>query len=330
MLSSAFRSFNDPDEYEQSIRAGAVTSLRLARGPFQAKLTRVDLGSVWMQRFQENTARTLRVAVDPSRSGILFRVPGSVAPFRHRGIDFDDDMIVFLGAGTVDHQSSGGAVEFGSLSLSPDDLARFGPLLAERDLSSPRTTIALRSNPMALTRLRSLHAVAASLARTDPARIEHSGVSKSLESALITAIIGSLARSEPRRISPVAERRAALIRRLDDHLQSQSGIPVYVTELCQALSVTERSLERACQEHLGMGPKRYLWLRRLNMARRALIESDASRTTVASIALAHGFWELGQFAVRYRQVFGESPSFTLRAIRQEHLKVRWLGLRAMQ
>jgi AraC family ethanolamine operon transcriptional activator len=61
-----------------------------------------------------------------------------------------------------------------------------------------------------------------------------------------------------------------------------------------------------------MGPKRYLWLRRLHQARRALVEEDASETTVARIAIAHGFWEIGRFAVQYRETFGEPPSSTLR------------------
>ena len=72
------------------------------------------------------------------------------------------------------------------------------------------------------------------------------------------------------------------------------SLPVYVTDLCSYLSVPERALERACQDFLGMGPKRYLWLRRLHLARRALIESDAAETKVAAVALAHGFWELGR------------------------------------
>ncbi len=72
------------------------------------------------------------------------------------------------------------------------------------------------------------------------------------------------------------------------------------------------SFERACGEFLGMGPKRYLWLRRMHLARRALVETDSSEATVAEVALAHGFWELGRFAVRYRDIFGESPSATLR------------------
>ncbi|MBR0831520.1 helix-turn-helix domain-containing protein [Bradyrhizobium manausense] len=60
-----------------------------------------------------------------------------------------------------------------------------------------------------------------------------------------------------------------------------------------------------------MGPIRYLALRRMRLARRAVVRSDPSRTTVTKIVSDHGFWELGRFSVAYRMLFGESPSCTL-------------------
>ena len=61
-----------------------------------------------------------------------------------------------------------------------------------------------------------------------------------------------------------------------------------------------------------MGPIRYLWLRRMHLARQELLRADPATTTVTSIATAQGFWELGKFSVAYRLLFGESPAVTLR------------------
>jgi AraC-like DNA-binding protein len=61
-----------------------------------------------------------------------------------------------------------------------------------------------------------------------------------------------------------------------------------------------------------MSPHRYLWLRRMNLARGALARTDARTRTVTEIAGDYGFGELGRFAVSYRRLFGESPSVTLR------------------
>src|SRR5262249_23769523 len=67
-----------------------------------------------------------------------------------------------------------------------------------------------------------------------------------------------------------------------------------------------------CQEHLGMSPTRYLWLRRMHLARRALRMGGPTTTTVTEIATSYAFWELGRFAVVYRSLFGGTPSATVR------------------
>jgi hypothetical protein len=268
MSSSAVRSFSDPDEYDRAIRAANVASLRRAGGRFHADLARVDLGGVWMQRFRESAPRLMRVAMHSSRSAILFRTPDGTGALQYRGHDVDDETIMFLGAGAVDDQISDGPIGFGSMSLTPEDLARFGGLLAERDLAAPRTTTALQPTPKALARLHFLHAATTLLARTNPGRIEHPEVAHALEDSLIVAMVRCLSDAEPLPLSRAGERRAALIRRMEECLAGQESLPVYVAALCSALNGSERALERACHDFLGMGPKRHLWLRRLHLARR--------------------------------------------------------------
>jgi AraC-like DNA-binding protein len=83
-------------------------------------------------------------------------------------------------------------------------------------------------------------------------------------------------------------------------------------DVCREVGVAGRTLRQYCHGHLGMSPSRYLWLRRMNLARRALAQTDRNATSVTQIANDCGFGELGRFAVRYRQLFGETPSATLR------------------
>jgi AraC-like DNA-binding protein len=84
--------------------------------------------------------------------------------------------------------------------------------------------------------------------------------------------------------------------------------------MCKVIQVSDRTLRMCCQEHLGMGPKRYLLLRRMHLARRALREAGPDATSVTDIATRFGFWQLGRFAVEYQSLFGESPSGTLRRL----------------
>lgn len=42
-------------------------------------------------------------------------------------------------------------------------------------------------------------------------------------------------------------------------------------EICAALEIPSRTLRTCCKAHLGMGPLRYLRLRRMQLVRRALM-----------------------------------------------------------
>ena len=87
--------------------------------------------------------------------------------------------------------------------------------------------------------------------------------------------------------------------------------PLYIPEVSKAIGVSSRTLQVCCQENLGMGPKHYLLLRRMHLARRALRGAQPDTASVTEIATRYGFWQLGRFAVEYQSLFGESPSATL-------------------
>jgi AraC family ethanolamine operon transcriptional activator len=73
-------------------------------------------------------------------------------------------------------------------------------------------------------------------------------------------------------------------------------------------------LRDALNEVHGVSPQRYLLLRRIHEAHRALREGDRAGS-VTDVALRFSFWELGRFAGQYRAEFGELPSATLRGHR---------------
>jgi AraC-like DNA-binding protein len=74
-----------------------------------------------------------------------------------------------------------------------------------------------------------------------------------------------------------------------------------------------------------MSPMRYLWLRRMHFARRALRMADPAATTATDIATSYGFWELGRFSVAYRSLFGESPSAAIRRPPEDPLPQKIIG-----
>jgi AraC family ethanolamine operon transcriptional activator len=95
-------------------------------------------------------------------------------------------------------------------------------------------------------------------------------------------------------------------------LEQRVGQSVHVDELAVAASVSERTLRTAFNEYFRVGPIRYLQLRQLHQIYRALRVADPEAVSVTDVLLQYGVWELGRFACRYHQLFGERPSDTLR------------------
>jgi transcriptional regulator GlxA family with amidase domain len=108
--------------------------------------------------------------------------------------------------------------------------------------------------------------------------------------------------------------RRELVGRVTGFLRDNLGEPVTIAELSRMAGVSERTLRTAFREAVGLSPKQYTIAERLRAAHDALQAADPKTTTVTDIAMEYGFFELGRFAGRYRDTFGESPSRTLRHI----------------
>src|SRR5262249_58855877 len=118
--------------------------------------------------------------------------------------------------------------------------------------------------------------------------------------ALIEAMVHCLVSLEDRANTVAQGQHATVMRRFRRVVEENPSEPLYIPEICKAIRVSERTLRMCCQEHLGMSPKRYLLLRRMSLARRALRQAERGATSVTAIGTRYGFWELGRFAVEYQ------------------------------
>lgn len=82
-------------------------------------------------------------------------------------------------------------------------------------------------------------------------------------------------------------------------------------ELADAAGVNLRQLQHIFKLYSGLSPTQWLRTRRLNSARRDLVQGSAKTTTVAEVAMRWSFWHLGRFSDAYWKMFGEYPSTTL-------------------
>jgi len=103
-----------------------------------------------------------------------------------------------------------------------------------------------------------------------------------------------------------------VVRLAEDFALAHAGDPLHVTDLCVATRSSERTLQYAFQEVMGMSPVAYLTRLRLHRVRQALRVANQGSTTVSAEALNWGFWHFGDFSRAYRDCFGELPSETLR------------------
>src|ERR1700736_2366573 len=116
MPSSAIRTFTDADDYASAIRATKAEVTVIGRGQFTAKLTRIDLHRLWMQRFSDNLPRVGHSAGTSGRATFSFRT--QLGPsLLWGGAEMHPTNIVRHGEGESTFQRSSGSASWGAMSL---------------------------------------------------------------------------------------------------------------------------------------------------------------------------------------------------------------------
>jgi AraC-like DNA-binding protein len=171
----------------------------------------------------------------------------------------------------------------------------------------------LRPASDALARLHRLHRATVDLAETAPDAVCHPEAVRGLQHHLIQAEFAAIGGGRSH-VSVRGCHIRRIIARFEALIETNPDRAMYLTEVCQAVGVTERTFRTCCQDYLGMSPIRYLTLRHLHQVRRELRRAEPHATTVTEIATRHGFWELGRFSMCYRELFAELPSATLHKV----------------
>lgn len=105
----------------------------------------------------------------------------------------------------------------------------------------------------------------------------------------------------------------AVFRKARAIAEAEEGEPLGVADLAARTGVPPEVLRDAFMKVVGVGPGNWLRSRRLDGARRDLLQARRTGATVSEIATKWGFWHFGRFAATYAEYFGEAPSATARA-----------------
>jgi AraC-like DNA-binding protein len=310
MLSSSVRRYSDPEQYETAFFGAKVDVLPTQNGSFAARSVRIMFDRLWIALGEESTPCIKHVAEMPTRGVITF--------LARAGPELLIDGLAMPPAGLIRHslahtyhERSTGRTCRGAISLPVEDMATAGIAVAGCDLAPPRDTLWVTPPIAAMTALLHLFAEVSALAEAEPAIITRPEVARSMEQSLTETIAKSLGRSESSEERRAHRYHETIMRRFRRVLDENPDRALFIPEICAAIGVPDRTLRLCCQDHLGMGPKKYLLLRRINLAQRALRAATPDATTVTEIATRYGFWHFGRFSATYRSLFGELPSATL-------------------
>ncbi|HUP98758.1 MAG TPA: helix-turn-helix domain-containing protein [Usitatibacter sp.] len=291
------RVFPDSDEAAASISGVEVEFSLLAPKQCDWSLLEARLGDMLITSGRTGARLAANGATDRSMGSFLLP-RGPDAQWTVNGLPVTRDTVMYLAPG-ADHIAMLGQPLGWDLLQAP--VGTFGPTL-----EANTGVTAFIPGAAGLERLRAAVRGTVLLARTQPHLLEMDNVRNRLRAMVLHALRESL----PGAAENAAPRHAHLAARLNELLAA--GEEIYIEDLCASLAVSERSLRRHFLELVDTSPARYLRLRRLHLARRALRDAGGGALNVTRVSAAYGFFDQGRFAADYQRLFGELPSQTLK------------------
>ena len=85
-----------------------------------------------------------------------------------------------------------------------------------------------------------------------------------------------------------------------------------LSSLAKEYDISVKSLQNAFKSLFGFKPTQFMRLLKLNLVHHELMQSNPSSVSVQRVAQKWGFAHMGHFAKHYKELFGKTPSFTLK------------------
>jgi hypothetical protein len=168
----------------------------------------------------------MKVTPSGRRAGILFAANPDQPPVLMNGIEISQGQIARAGLHWEWYLRSSAPCEWGTISLTPEDLAAAGQTIIGRELALPTFVHSVTPPLAALSRLRKLHEAAGHLAKTAPDILAKSEVARAMELALVEAMVFCLADGQYQDARNVQRSRARVMRRVEEVLMTNPDEPL--------------------------------------------------------------------------------------------------------
>ena len=133
-----------------------------------------------------------------------------------------------------------------AMSLPVDDFMSVFSAVTHREPKGHFVGHAVKPTPHAMANLRRLHGAAAALAESAPSVLANGEAARSLEQELVLAMIACTPEAV-REDSNALRHHHAILRRFGALIEANIDSPLYLPEICRALGVSGRTLQRCCQ-----------------------------------------------------------------------------------
>ena len=304
---------DDADCLARSISGWSQEYEQLKAGRFHGALSELCFGET--QLFLEQTSHALRQMCTVPSEHVWFGLPmGETRSVRINGVPVHSGRIALHRGGTRFELVTPDELQFWGIVVKEDVLmacarqfecedwfskALERPVLGVSE-AKKQTVQQICSTILLRPRQAKTSTVSAPLRRS---------LSDNTLSALFSLFQDSVPVSEDRNSG---QQRHHLVERADAYVRVHSDRLVTVSELCSALSISRRALQIGFQDVLGISPHAYIRAVSLNGVRSHLNNASSPYVSVQDAAAAYGFWHMSQFALDYRQLFGERPSETIK------------------
>jgi AraC family ethanolamine operon transcriptional activator len=287
--------------------------VQVERGQFRNEFTVLELGEAALLRSTATPGYAMTSASAPGWMALFLLAARSNAT-RWCGRELAPGSLGLCRAGEAHAGRSYGAVDLLNVSVCCDALHAYARAIGRDDVGDALAGSPWPDpRPMQRQRLEDqLDGILRSASQARGPLPE--AARRELVSTLLGVVLDAVAGPAPDFRAPAPTSRRRAVARAREYAASRAPHVPTVPELCAAAGVSQRTLEYAFRDQLGLRPAQFLKLHRLNAARAALRSGSPLATTVTDVALELGFWDAGHFAHDYDALFGESPSKTLRRL----------------